>query len=113
MSNVVYLPVVAGVEITTDEYGRFNLNALHRASGLGSTKRPSIWLASKQTQELIAALESLSQNSGLDQKSPDAEIPASAVAMGQSDLRSGVDQHDWVAESCLESELQIGTRFRF
>lgn len=27
------LPVIAGVEITTDEHGRFNLNALHKASG--------------------------------------------------------------------------------
>lgn len=27
------LPVIAGVEINTDTEGRFNLNALHKASG--------------------------------------------------------------------------------
>lgn len=58
-------PVICGVEITTDAAGRFNLNALHRAGGSIHTKRPSIWLATKQAQELI---EELSQNSGLGQK---------------------------------------------
>lgn len=62
MSNVIKFPVIAGVEITTDDQGRFNLNALHRASGSIHTKRPSIWLATKQAQELVAEL---SQNSGL------------------------------------------------
>jgi len=32
MSNVIHLPVVSSVEIATDGEGRFNLNALHRAS---------------------------------------------------------------------------------
>lgn len=57
-------PVIAGVEINTDQSGRFNLNSLHKASGLGPTKRPSIWLATKTAQDLI---EELRQNSGLGQ----------------------------------------------
>ncbi|ENZ1875423.1 hypothetical protein ACGGXQ_002104 [Salmonella enterica] len=32
-ANAENLPVIAGVEITTDDAGRFNLNALHKASG--------------------------------------------------------------------------------
>lgn len=64
MSAAEKLPVIAGVEITTDAQGRFNLNALHKASGLGGTKRPSVWLATKQSKELINELESQSQNSG-------------------------------------------------
>ncbi|UBX29978.1 DNA-binding protein [Arsenophonus apicola] len=28
-----HYPIIAGVEITTDSDGRFNLNALHKASG--------------------------------------------------------------------------------
>ncbi|PHM61171.1 phage antirepressor KilAC domain-containing protein [Xenorhabdus ishibashii] len=52
------LPVIAGVEITTDSEGRFNLNALHRASGTGSNKAPNQWLRTKQAQELINELES-------------------------------------------------------
>ncbi len=50
MNNVTNknLPVIAGVEITTDSEGRFNLNALHKASGLGSNKAPAQWLRTKQ-----------------------------------------------------------------
>lgn len=67
MSNILNkdLPVICGVEITTDDEGRFNLNALHKASGSDNAKRPSLWLDNKQTQELI---EELSRNSCLGQK---------------------------------------------
>jgi len=65
MNNVVRLPVIAGVEITTDEEGRFNLNALHKASGLGDHKRPSKWLATEPTQDLIRELETQSPLTGL------------------------------------------------
>ncbi len=51
------MPVIAGVEITTDEAGRFNLNALHQASNLGAEKAPSKWLRNKQAQELVAEVE--------------------------------------------------------
>ena len=53
------LPVICGVEITTDAEGRFNLNALHKASGGRDAKRPKAWMATKQAQELI---EELRQN---------------------------------------------------
>ncbi|MFK3708313.1 KilA-N domain-containing protein [Klebsiella sp. NPDC088457] len=36
--------------------GRFNLNALHKASGGRDAKRPKAWLATKQAQELIDEL---------------------------------------------------------
>ena len=51
------LPVIAGVEITTDAEGRFNLNALHKASCEGDHKAPNQWLRSKQAKELISELE--------------------------------------------------------
>ena len=51
------LPVIAGVEITTDAEGRFNLNALHKASGEGESKKPSKWLRTQQAQDLISELE--------------------------------------------------------
>lgn len=54
--NAENLPVIAGVEITTDAVGRFNLNALHKASGAGESKEPNKWLRNKQAQELIAEL---------------------------------------------------------
>lgn len=49
-----HLPTIAGVEITTDAEGRFNLNALHKASGEGIEKNPWHWNRLQQTQELIA-----------------------------------------------------------
>lgn len=48
---------IAGVEITTDTEGRFNLNALHKASGEPDSKKPSEWLRGKQAQELVDQLE--------------------------------------------------------
>ena len=63
MSNVIQFPVIAGIEIHTDDEGRFNLNALHKASGLAGHKKPSEWLRSKQVQELINELEGQSGNS--------------------------------------------------
>lgn len=65
MSN---LPVIAGVEITTDEVGRFNLNSLHKASGCEKHKAPNKWLENKSAQELISELESQTPNSGLAEK---------------------------------------------
>lgn len=60
------LPVVAGVEVTTDTVGRFNLNALHRASGGEPGKAPAHWLRSQRVQELIAALEDQARQSAPD-----------------------------------------------
>lgn len=51
------VPVIAGVEITADSEGRFNLNALHKASRLGKHKAPNKWLDTKQSKELITELE--------------------------------------------------------
>ena len=41
MKNVIQLPVIARVEISTNIEGRFNLNALHRASGGQKRDGPS------------------------------------------------------------------------
>ncbi|WP_275323331.1 KilA-N domain-containing protein [Xenorhabdus bovienii] len=62
------LPVIAGVEITTDSEGRFNLNALHKASGESEHKRPSKWLVTEQAKALITELKEQSPNSGLGQE---------------------------------------------
>jgi hypothetical protein len=53
----VPLPVIAGIEITIDSKGRFNLNTLHRASGGNKKDGPSYWLALESTQTLIAELK--------------------------------------------------------
>lgn len=64
MNNVIQLPIIAGVQISTDDEGRFNLNLLHKASGLGKHKSPNKWLEGKQVNELIKELESQTPNSG-------------------------------------------------
>ncbi|MBB8029246.1 KilA-N domain-containing protein [Escherichia coli] len=66
--NPENLPVIAGVEIPTDVVGRFNLNALHKASGEGDHKRPSKWLVTEQAKSLISELKKQSPNSGLGQE---------------------------------------------
>lgn len=45
--------VIADIEITRDAEGRYNLNALHRASGSDSNKAPAQWLRLKGTNELV------------------------------------------------------------
>jgi len=57
MGKLLQFPVIAGVEITTDLEGRFNLNALHRASSEGAEKAPAKWFRNKQTKALISELE--------------------------------------------------------
>jgi hypothetical protein len=57
MNNRNTLPVVAGVEIPVDSEGRYNLNALHKASGLGPNKAPAQWLRTQQAQEFVSAVE--------------------------------------------------------
>ncbi|MGP9656478.1 KilA-N domain-containing protein [Halomonas sp. AOP31-B1-25] len=55
-------PVIAGHEITTDEHGRFSLNAIHHAAGSEPHKRPSQWARRDEAKELI---EEISQSADL------------------------------------------------
>ncbi len=65
------LPVIAGVEITTDAEGRFNLYALHcawcQAKGItpaiGRHNAPDQWFRSQQAKNLIAEMNSQTANS--------------------------------------------------
>ncbi|CAB5550160.1 KilA-N domain [Citrobacter werkmanii] len=55
--NEIVAPVICGVEITTDAEGRFNLNALHRASGGEKKNGPTYWFSLDSTTQLITELE--------------------------------------------------------
>lgn len=55
MSNK--LPIVVGIEIPLDGHGRYNLNSLHKASGLGEEKAPAKFLRNKSTKSLVLELE--------------------------------------------------------
>jgi len=56
ITNVPHVSI-AGIQINTDGEGRFNLNALHKASKLGADKAPAQWLRNKQAKQLIEELE--------------------------------------------------------
>ncbi|EJI4858944.1 KilA-N domain-containing protein [Salmonella enterica] len=86
--NPERLPVIAGVEITTDAAGRFNLNALHRASGSAKKNGPSYWLALEGTQALIAELE---------QTLTDTGISVSAINVIKGGLNQGTFAHELLA----------------
>lgn len=80
------VPMIAGVEITTDSEGRFNLNALHRASSTGKDKAPSEWLRRSSTKELI---EQLTVNLRLGQSSIDELNPNSGLAQEVLKVQKG------------------------
>ncbi|MGJ8524068.1 hypothetical protein R84981_002785 [Carnimonas sp. R-84981] len=59
------LPVISGHEIAIDQYGRYNLNSLHAASGGDDQKRPSKWTRTQSAKELVLeASKSESPNMG-------------------------------------------------
>ncbi|CAM3689165.1 KilA-N domain protein [Vibrio aerogenes CECT 7868] len=49
--------VVSNSSIPVDSDQRINLNALHRASGVGKSKQPNNWLRLDSTKDLINELE--------------------------------------------------------
>ena len=48
--------VIGNVTILRDQYGRYNLNTLHRAGGYADKHRPSQWARTEKAQELINQL---------------------------------------------------------
>ncbi|WP_339057092.1 KilA-N domain-containing protein [Candidatus Regiella endosymbiont of Tuberolachnus salignus] len=88
------LPIVAGITVTTDAIDRFNLNAIHKASGEGEHKRPSKWLATAQSQELITELEaSLLKNS----QSPNSGFAHNVIEVKHGGKNPGTYAHEILA----------------
>lgn len=89
MSNLALsneLPVVAGVTVTADGKGRFNLNALHKASGLNPSKAPSQWLRTQTTQDLIKEIT-------------DMQICTSPINTIKGGINQGTFAHELLAVS--------------
>ncbi|HAP0199416.1 TPA: KilA-N domain-containing protein [Escherichia coli] len=86
--NPENLPVIAGVEITIDSVGRFNLNALHKASGAEKKNGPSYWLALESTRALISELE---------QTLTDTGISVSVINVIKGGLNQGTFAHELLA----------------
>lgn len=49
--------IISDTLISVDQHKRVNLNALHRASGLGRHKAPNKWLRLTSTNELISEID--------------------------------------------------------
>ncbi|CDG95574.1 Protein kilA [Xenorhabdus bovienii str. puntauvense] len=90
------LPVIAGVEITTDAEGRFNLNALHKASGTGSNKAPNQWLRTKQAQELI---DELGSNPLKDNQAANMRLGRKVIESVHGGTSPGTFAHELLAVS--------------
>jgi len=89
-TNNLNCPVIAGISITVDKDGRYNLNALHKASGGEKKNNPSYWLSLQGTQELILELE---------QQLSDTEISVSVVQSIKGGLNQGTFAHELLAVS--------------
>jgi hypothetical protein len=83
-------PVIAGISITTDKEGRYNLNALHKASGGEKKNNPSYWLSLQGTKELVLELE---------RQLSDTEISVSVVQSVKGGLNQGTFAHELLAIS--------------
>ncbi|HHG9067069.1 TPA: KilA-N domain-containing protein [Citrobacter freundii] len=82
------LPVIAGVEIITDDAGRFNLNSLHKASGGEKKKGPSYWLALEGTKALIDELSN---------SLTDTDISVSVLKVIKGGTEQGTFAHELLA----------------
>nr|WP_081667727.1 phage antirepressor KilAC domain-containing protein [Serratia liquefaciens] len=98
-----HAPVIAGVEIATDSEGRFNLNALHKASGLGTNKAPAQWLRTQAAQDLVQELT-------------DMQICTSPLQSSKGGLSQGTFAHELLAVSYAgwispPFQLQVNQKF--
>lgn len=91
LNNIVIInesgcPSIAGVEITTDDQGRFNLNTLHKASGEGDNKAPAQWLRNAQAKQLVQELI-------------DMQICISPIEARKGGIEQGTFAHELLAVS--------------
>lgn len=56
MNNNPNVLIIANTTIRQDSEGRYCLNDCHKASGMGAEKRPSKWMATQSSQELVDEL---------------------------------------------------------
>lgn len=99
-------PSISGIIISTDSEGRFNLNALHKASGEGESKEPNRWLRLASTQELITELGKVSTESELP---PYLEVAQELIKVTKGGTAPGTFAHELLA---IEYAGWISPKFR-
>ena len=86
--------IISNTLIPVDHYNRVNLNALHKASGVGKSKQPSNWLRLQSSLELINELESQNPNMGFEydhHKNNQSSDLRTGENGRSSDMRNGLD----------------------
>lgn len=102
------LPAVAGIPIPVDEFGRYNLNALHKAAGGDPNKLPSLWLRNGAAKELIEAVTKQRANLLFGSENP--------VHVVRGGMQPGAFAHEIVAVSYagwISPEFQIKVNLAF
>jgi phage antirepressor YoqD-like protein len=101
MTNII--PIIAGVQINTDKEGRFNLNALHKASGQNPNKAPAQWMRTQQSKEIVQELV-------------DMQICTSPIDSNKGGANQGTFAHELLAVSYAgwispKFQLQVNQAF--
>ncbi|MEI8668850.1 KilA-N domain-containing protein [Pseudoalteromonas sp. B131b] len=87
--------IISNTLIPVDHYNRVNLNALHKASGLGKHKAPNKWLSNVSTKELILELNS-DLSLGKIEQTPNS---GSALEVNNGGSNRGTFAHELLAIS--------------
>lgn len=85
---------ISGMAIRQDQYGRYCLNDLHKASGGDVKNKPSNFLQNDKTQELVAELIDAGNPSSVN---TNTGIPVSPV----ESIRGGLDQGTYVVKQIV------------
>ena len=96
-TNNFNCPVIAGISITTDKEGRYNLNALHKASGLGGNKAPAQWLRTQTAQDLIEEVKKETVQDPI--VSTDVQKCTSPIITVKGGINQGTFAHELLAVS--------------
>lgn len=101
MNNLT--PVIAGISIPVDSEGRYNLNALHKASGGNTNKAPAQWMRTQQSREIV-------------QEVIDMQICTSPIDSVKGGLTQGTFAHELLAVSYAgwispKFQLQVNQAF--
>lgn len=96
-TNNLNCPVIAGISITTDKEGRYNLNALHKASGLGGNKAPAQWLRTQTAQDLIEEVKKETVQDRI--VSTDVQKCTSPIITVKGGINQGTFAHELLAVS--------------
>ena len=91
---------IQGQELPTDEQGRVSLNALHKISGAGESKKPSEWLRLSSVRELISEFAKTAENHQSGNSRFEVEsMPYDPISKERGGANPGTFAHELLAIS--------------